>query len=84
MDILRIGLVSGTIQPFLTCMRDQQGQLRLDGESWLTPGEIMRMNWLGENVQGVLPGPEDVLEMSRETTRLLALPADSGSKPKEE
>ena len=80
--ILRSGLVAGTFQPFLTPMRDQQGKLRLDGESWITPIEIMQMNWLSEHVTGSLPEPEDVLEMSRETTRLLALPRTE--KPTEE
>ena len=75
--ILRSGLVGGSIQPFLTRMKDQRGRLRLDGERWLTPIEIMKMNWLSEHVTGTLPGASDVLEMSRETTQLLALPEDT-------
>ena len=77
-NILRNGLVGGTIRPFLCPMRDQQGKERLDGERWLTPIEIMHMNWLSEYVTGSLPGPDEVLEMSRETTKLLALPAGEG------
>ena len=67
-------MVSGSVQPFLCQLRDQEGVIRLDGERWLTPFEIMNMNWLAENVSGVLPTADEVLEMSRETTRLLALP----------
>ncbi len=77
-NILRNGLVGGTIRPFLCPMRDQQGKERLDGERWLTPIEIMHMNWLSEYVTGSLPGPDEVLEMSRETTKLLALPVGEG------
>ena len=58
-------------------LRDQAGVTRLDGESWLTPIEIMHMNWLGECVSGILPKPDEVLEMSKETTRLLALPVSN-------
>ena len=74
-NILRSGLIGNTIQPFLCPMRDQQGKQRLDGERWLTPVELMHMNWLSEYVTGKLPSADEVLEMSRETTRLLALPA---------
>ena len=73
-NILRSGLIGNTIQPFLCPMRDQQGKARLDGERWLTPVELMHMNWLSEYVAGSLPGADEVLEMSQETTRLLALP----------
>ena len=73
-SILRSGMVSGSIRPFLCRLKDQQGVQRLDGESWLTPYEIMQMNWLAENVSGILPRAEEVLEMSRETTRLLEIP----------
>ena len=72
--ILRNGMVSGSIHPFLSRIKDQQGILRLDGEQWMTPIEIMQMNWLAENVSGILPTADEVLEMSRETTRLLAIP----------
>ncbi len=75
-DILRSGMVNGSIQPFLCEMKDQRGTMRLDGERWLTPIEIMQMNWLSEYVTGILPKPDEVLEMSRETTRLLALPEE--------
>ena len=83
-NILRSGLVSGSIMPFMTAMKDQSGRQRLDGESWLTPVEIMRMNWLSEYVNGQLPGPDDVLEMSRETTKLLAIPEDPAESEKED
>ena len=75
-NILRSGLSGSTIQPFLAPVKDQNGVLRLDGAQWLSPIEIMQMNWLCESVVGTIPGPDDVLEMSRETTRLLALPGE--------
>jgi len=76
-NILRTGLATGSIHPFVTTMADQSGRLRSDGDTWLTPSDIMRMNWLLENVSGVLPDAGDVLEMARETTRLLALKNDT-------
>ena len=76
-NILRNGLSGDSIHPFMCTLRDQAGVTRLDGESWLTPIEIMHMNWLGECVSGILPKPDEVLEMSKETTRLLALPVSN-------
>ncbi len=81
--ILRSGMVGGSIRPFLCRLKDQQGVQRLDDDSWLTPIEIMHMNWLAENVSGVLPTAEEVLEMSRETTRLLAIPRVGDLKKKD-
>ena len=37
----------------------------------------MRMNWLCDNVIGRIPPVEELLPMSRETTKLLALPQDT-------
>ena len=76
-EILKRGLSDGSIQPFHCPMRDQQGRVRSTGDRWFSPQEIMSMNWLMEHVIGRIPTSDDVLPMSRETTKLLALPADN-------
>ena len=73
-NILRDGLISGAIHPFLCRIMDQQGNLRSAGDRWFTPLEMMNMNWLCENVTGKIPARSELLEMSRKTAALLALP----------
>ncbi|MBR6029795.1 MAG: BMP family ABC transporter substrate-binding protein [Clostridia bacterium] len=82
-DILKRGLADGSLQPFHCPMRDQQGRVRSEGDRWLSPQEIMHMNWLMERVIGRIPTADEVLPMSRETTRLLALQADTGEAEEE-
>ena len=71
--ILKEGLISGSVQPFLTRLVDQSGRERNDGTTFLTMEEIMRMDWLCDNVEGHIPALSELLPMSRETTRLLSL-----------
>ncbi len=75
-SILHDGLTRETIHPFLTRIEDQQGILRSAGDRWFTPVELMNMNWLCNNVVGQIPAQEDLLEMSRKTSSLLAIPAE--------
>ncbi|MBR5345641.1 MAG: BMP family ABC transporter substrate-binding protein [Clostridia bacterium] len=77
-DILKDGLVHGTVQPFTGPIRDQEGILRLPAEGTFTPDELMRMNWLREGIIGSIPKLEELMPAARETTRLLALPEDEG------
>ena len=78
-NILRNGLISGTIHPFLCALKDQQGRLRSAGDRWYTPAEIMDMNWLLEEVEGRIPEVEELMPFSRETAGLLRLKTgDSG------
>ena len=75
-EILRSGLIAGTLQPFLCPMQDQAGRQRSDGSRWLDAEEIMHMNWLCSNISGRIPRLEELLPMSQETTRLLAIPPE--------
>ena len=76
--ILKDGLVRGSLHPFLAQIRDQQGVLRSAGDRWFTPMEMMNMNWLCDNVVGKIPAQDELLEMSRKTTSLLAIPTETG------
>ncbi|MBQ8082404.1 MAG: BMP family ABC transporter substrate-binding protein [Clostridia bacterium] len=81
--LLRNGLSVGAIHPFLCPITDQKGRVQSEGDRWFTPAEIMDMNWLCDNVDGRLPRPDEVLDMSRETTGLLAIRPDVGTPEKE-
>ena len=74
--ILRDGIKAGSIHPFHGTLVDQEGKVRLKRGVMPTPEEIMRMNWLAENVIGRIPVVDELMPMARETTELLALPAN--------
>ena len=76
-NMLRDGLTRSSIHPFLCQIRDQQGVLRSAGDRWFTPMEMMNMNWLCDNVVGRIPAQDELLEMSRKTTALLAIPTET-------
>ena len=75
--ILKEGISNGSIQIFHGNIRDQKGCLRIDNDTWLSPEDLMQMNWLCDNVVGRIPGYNELLAMSKETSRLLALPEDT-------
>ena len=73
--MLKKGLAAGTIDPFLTRIVDQAGKVRFDGEgeTSFTPEERMNMEWLCDNVEGHIPGYEELLPQSQGLVRLLGL-----------
>ena len=76
-QLLHGGLVRGEIDPFRTRILDQNGVCRCDGKTGFTPEELMRMNWLCDNVDGTIPSFEELLPGSREMVRLLGLYRES-------
>ncbi len=75
-NLLRRNFAAGSVSPFRTEMLDQSGAQRTDGEVALTPEQVMRMDWLCDNVQGEIPAFDKLLPMSRETVRLLGVYKD--------
>ena len=75
-ELLRKGLQSGTVDPFFRTIRSQDGQLRNDGSHTLTPDEILHMDWLCDNVDGQIPGFEQILPASRAMVRELGVYKD--------
>jgi basic membrane lipoprotein Med (substrate-binding protein (PBP1-ABC) superfamily) len=72
-EMLRGGLRQGALDPFLRPIRDQEGKLRTDGSRGFTPEELMKMDWLCENVVGKIPTLEEVIPESRATVKLLGV-----------
>ena len=75
-NILKDGLTGGSIAPFHCEIRDQQGRVRNDGTAWLSPEEIMNMDWLCDNVDGSIPAFEELLPASRPLVRQLGIYRD--------
>lgn len=75
-SILKNGLINGSIDPFECKMVDQNGSVRSDGSSRLSAEEIMNMDWLLDNVEGIVPEYEDLLPVSQPLVRLLGLHRD--------
>ena len=72
-QMLRKEIVEGTMDPFCAEIVDQNGQLRCDGKTALSPEQIMKMDWLCDNVDGAIPGFEELLPRSQGLVRLLGV-----------
>lgn len=72
-DILRGGVARGHIDPFHCRMVDQDGVVRNEGGAFLSPEELMNMDWLLNSVDGSIPEYDEVLPISRSTVRALGL-----------
>ena len=75
-EVLRSGLRGGTIDPFLRQIRAQDGTVKNDGTRSFTPDEILHMDWLCENVEGSIPGFDEILPISRAMVRALGVYRD--------
>ena len=75
--ILKNGIISDEIDPFLCPILDQQGRVISDGSKEFTAEEIMRIDWLCDNVEGVIPAFGDLLPISQALVRLLGIYRES-------
>ena len=74
--ILRQGLIDGTIDPFRRRIVAQDGSVKNDGSHSLTPDEVLRMNWLCDNVEGHIPGFEELEGYAKPIVRQLGIYRD--------
>lgn len=72
-QILREGIISGTISPFKTKIVDQSGVLKNDGSHNLSAEEILSMDYLCDNVIGSIPGLEEISEEALEIVRRMGI-----------
>ncbi len=70
---LRSDLRGGFIDPFHCRIKDQNGVLRNDGSRDLSPEELIRMDWLCENVVGRIPEIQELKPAAVETSKVLAI-----------
>ena len=78
------GVADGSILPFERAIRSQDGTVRSDGTHFFSPEEILRMDWLAENVEGAIPAYDELLPMSRGLARLQGVYRDSIPPEKED
>ena len=76
-EILEEGLRNGTLDPFKRKIIAQDGSVKNDGSRHLTPEELLRMDWLCENVLGSIPPYEEILPYSQTMVRELGIYRDS-------
>ncbi len=61
-DLLKNTIRSGELNPFSGILYSQQGVVQEDANRSLSPEEIITMDWLAENVTGVIPKMEEFRE----------------------
>jgi hypothetical protein len=78
-ETLKGSIQSGALQPFHRSITAQDGTLINDGSRNLTMDEILRIDWLSDQVEGSIPAYEELLPMARETVEHLGITKSLGS-----
>ena len=82
-QILRTGIITGSVDPFARKIIAQDGSVKNDGTKKLTPQEVLRMDWLCSNVIGEIPKFDQILPMSQSMVRELGIYRDKIPQEKE-
>ena len=69
-NILCRGLIDGALTVFHRKYRSQDGAVVSDGNRWLSPEDVLHMDWLCDCVDGSIPAYDELLPMSRSIVRL--------------
>ena len=64
-ELLRKTICSNEFAVFSGVLYSQDGIVQEDPERWLTPEEVVKMDWLAENVIGRIPTEEELRETAR-------------------
>jgi basic membrane lipoprotein Med (substrate-binding protein (PBP1-ABC) superfamily) len=75
-DILRDGLRRGIIDPFARPITAQDGTVKNDGGRTFTPDELLHMDWLCSNVEGVIPSFDEIEPFAQPIVRELGIYRD--------
>ena len=67
-DLLKQSIISGQFDVFSGVLSSQDGIVQDDPERSLTPDEIIKMDWLAENVIGSIPKTEELKEQAKPVT----------------
>ena len=82
-NLLQQSIRSGALDPFARRIVAQDGTLKNDGTQVFTPRELLKMDWLCENVIGEIPAFDQILPMSQNMVRELGLYRDQIKDTKE-
>ena len=72
-QMLRHGLQQGTIQPFRSAIRAQDGTMKNDGSRNFTAEELLHMDWLCHNVRGSIPAFDQIQPYARSIVQTLGI-----------
>ncbi|MCI9068426.1 MAG: BMP family ABC transporter substrate-binding protein, partial [Lachnospiraceae bacterium] len=61
-ELVKQQIVSGNFQIFSGELKDQDGNLRCGENEGLSPTDIVRMDWLADNVEGGIPETDALTE----------------------
>ena len=75
-DILRSGIISGSIDPFACHITAQDGRLMNEGINGFTPEQILHMDWLSDAVEGHIPEFDELTEVARPLYRMQGIHRD--------
>ena len=75
-EVLRSGIRNRTLDPFYRKLVTQDGRVISDGFRRLSPDELLRMDWLCQNVIGSIPAFDELLPMSQSIVRELGVYKD--------
>ena len=75
-ECLRRDILDHSIDPFRFPLVDQNGVQHSDGNSWLVPEDIMKMDWLLDSVDGEIPPFEKLKPISQKLVRVLGVYRD--------
>ena len=74
--VLQRAMTDGSLDPFFRRIVSQDGTVRNDGSRTFTPEQLLRMDWLCDNVAGAIPAFEEIQPISRRMVRELGVYRD--------
>ena len=75
-ELLRTSMRQRTLDPFRRKLTAQDGTVKSDGSRRLSPDELLRMDWLCQNIIGSIPTFDEILPMSQSIVRELGVYRD--------
>lgn len=81
-NLLYVAVKQGYVDPFGRKITAQDGSVKNDGTAVLSPEQILRMDWLCDNVSGEIPSYEELLPDCRIIVQELGIYRDRFSEEK--
>ena len=75
-NILRSGIIAGSIDPFACYITAQNGTVMNEGRTGFTPEQILHMDWLCDEVEGHLPEFDELMDCARPMYRMQGIHRD--------
>ena len=75
-NLLYVAVKRGYIDPFGRKIVAQDGSIKNDGTILFSPELILRMDWLCENVNGYIPGFDEIEPFAKPIVRQLGIYRD--------